>query len=705
MSSEHGQFGKYKLLRRIGSGGMGEVYLAKMQGQAEFEKLVVIKRLLPKRRSEQKYINMFFAEARVTAQLNHSKIAQIYEAGYIEDTPYIAMEYVNGKSLRLVLKAAQKRQKEQHGAPNAPELEPVHIAQIFIDLCQGLDFAHNAHHLSGAAMGLIHRDVNPHNILLSYQGEVKLIDFGIAKSELTLDKTQAGTIKGTVVYMSPEQSSGRQVDRRSDIFSMGICLFEILSGSNPFQKDSMPASLEAIRQAKIPPLDSAHFPWLHMFEPIVRKSLAKNPDDRYDNCQQMAQQLQQLLLQKALPEETLSLGQYLQHLFETEIEQESRLLEQTDLALIPNIGTRPLQNFSPEASKSDAQIGENLSRISERHSEHSRSSDVHQRHPKVASDFSQKTQADKLNQTIVEDPTSAEPMQQVVPPSHVFKKMAHRWGDDLHALSREYQAYTKLKTRVLRLVHKVRLQYSKWRTVMLARWEKLGLQTKKIVIVFSLAWCVMFVFGLFQLLMILRAEDAKHTMLQPPEMLARPADIWAMPEIAQEPDDKQDLENLSDLPEHEQGAHEMPPQMPSSELNERRVSKAHRGRPEHAKSINPTGNFILQANPEGLWINDGVQTGTNFVVTKEQGVLQFEVFEGDDEDHFIIKIHYKMHARKMEYRIESEPWANVLGVGGVMLGRTPLLLQEQSTTVLEFKNPKVQATQRLSLRFRSEIHG
>lgn len=330
MPQEAQQFGKYRLLRRIASGGMGEVHLAKLQGPSGFEKLLVIKRLLRERQHEQKFVDMFFSEARVAAQLGHSNIAQVYEVGTIDEVPYIAMEYVQGKSLRKVLDAARDR-------PTSAGSEHIPVAlvvQIVAKLCLGLDFAHDARHSSGAPLGLIHRDINPHNVLISYQGEVKVIDFGIAKSELTWEKTQVGTIKGTVVYMSPEQSLGQKLDRRSDLFSVGIVLYEALAGLNPFHKGTLGASLDAIRQPQ-PPAISTLRPELVAFVPLLARVLTRTPDQRFPTCGALAQALEALLDSGMVARSKLNLTAYMAELFGQEMLEEERALEATDLASLP----------------------------------------------------------------------------------------------------------------------------------------------------------------------------------------------------------------------------------------------------------------------------------------------------------------------------------------------------------------------------------
>lgn len=330
MPQETQQFGKYRLLRRIASGGMGEVHLAKLQGPNGFEKLLVIKRLLKERQGEQKFIDMFFSEARVAAQLGHSNVAQVYEVGTIDEVPYIAMEYVHGKSLRRVLDAA----KERPTSAGSEQVPVALVAQIVSQLCLGLSFAHDARHSSGAPLGLIHRDINPHNVLISYRGEVKVIDFGIAKSELTWEKTQVGTIKGTVVYMSPEQSLGQKLDKRSDLFSVGIVLYEALSGVNPFHKGTLGASLDAIRAAQ-PPAISTLRPELVAFVPMLARVLTRTPDQRFEDCSALARALDALLASGMVPRAKVGLAAYMTELFAQDMLEEERALEATDMASVP----------------------------------------------------------------------------------------------------------------------------------------------------------------------------------------------------------------------------------------------------------------------------------------------------------------------------------------------------------------------------------
>jgi serine/threonine-protein kinase len=320
--SQGSTFGKYILLKRLATGGMGEVFLAKLMGPVGFEKLLVVKRILHHHVTNKAVVDMFFAEARVAATLSHSNIVQIFEMGEIEDSYYIAMEYVHGKSLREVLDRAKER------GENIP---PALVAAIISGLAGGLSFAHNATNMSGERIGIVHRDINPQNLLISYSGEVKIIDFGIAKTDASLHQTETGTIKGKFVYMSPEQSAAGQLDKRSDIFSVGICLYEALTLVNPFAKANVVLSLDAIQRQVLPPISQTN-PKLAPFDSILEKALAKNREERFQDSIDLCDALQKIVVTGAVAKSPVTLKEYMHELFEEHIERENRLILETDSA-------------------------------------------------------------------------------------------------------------------------------------------------------------------------------------------------------------------------------------------------------------------------------------------------------------------------------------------------------------------------------------
>ncbi len=209
-------FGNYLLIEKVSVGGMAEVFKALMIGTEGFQKLVAIKRLLPSVAEDEEFARMFIDEANIAGQLHHANIAQVYDLGRIEEHYFIAMEYVQGRDLRAVF---DRLKRIKRGVP-------LNMAvYIVAKACEGLDYAHRKKDAQGRPLNIVHRDISPPNILLSYEGDVKIVDFGIAKATKKLTQTQAGILKGKFGYMSPEQVRGLPIDRRSDIFSIGIVLY------------------------------------------------------------------------------------------------------------------------------------------------------------------------------------------------------------------------------------------------------------------------------------------------------------------------------------------------------------------------------------------------------------------------------------------------------------------------------------------------
>jgi serine/threonine protein kinase len=297
------QFGKYQLLEKIGVGGMAELFKAKVIGEGGFEKLVAIKRILPHLSEEQDLISMFVDEARLAALLSHQNIVQIYDFGKECDTYFIAMEYLEGKDLRAVLRKANNA---------LPLGYALHIASR---ICAGLDYSHSLKDLKGNALNLIHRDISPQNVFITYSGEIKILDFGIAKAANRRTLAHDRVLKGKVSYMSPEQAAGKAVDRRSDIFSTGVLLYEMIAGVRMFHGDTG-EMLEQVREAEFEPIESvAHGLPAGVCE-LVRKGLAKDPDERYQSCGEMLAALEECLAFASSRPTAEGLSKFLQGLFD-----------------------------------------------------------------------------------------------------------------------------------------------------------------------------------------------------------------------------------------------------------------------------------------------------------------------------------------------------------------------------------------------------
>ena len=307
-------FGKYLLLERVNVGGMAEVFKAKAFGVEGFERLVAVKRILPSIAEDTEFITMFIDEAKIAVQLTHANIAQIFDLGKVGDSYFIAMEYVHGKDLRAIFDRARKR-----GEPL-----PVPMAcYVVMKVCEGLDYAHNKKDPAGRELNLVHRDVSPQNVLLSYDGEVKIIDFGIAKAAGKAGKTQAGILKGKFGYMSPEQVRGLPLDRRSDIFAMGICLYELLTGERLFVGESDFSTLEKVRNVEIMPPSTYNRRIPEELEQIVLKALAKDVDDRYQTAMDLHDDLQSFMYTSGNFFARKDLSGYMRKAFNDEIVKES----------------------------------------------------------------------------------------------------------------------------------------------------------------------------------------------------------------------------------------------------------------------------------------------------------------------------------------------------------------------------------------------
>ena len=318
-------FGKYLLLERISVGGMAEVFKAKTFGPAGatgaggYEKILAIKRILPSLAEDADFITMFIDEARICGQLHHPNICQIFELGRVQDAHFIAMEFVWGKDLLQIQNRFRKIRQTM-----APEM----AAFVAMKLCDGLDHAHKKKDASGKSLGIIHRDISPQNILVSYDGEVKVIDFGIAKAASRSSKTQAGVLKGKFGYMSPEQVRGLPIDRRSDIFAIGTILYELLTADRLFIGDSDFETLEKVRNVDVPPPSKAVKSCPPALEQIILKALKKDSEDRYQWAGEMQAELAAFLQSYAPAFSTVQISQWMREQFSAEMRREQEVLDQ-----------------------------------------------------------------------------------------------------------------------------------------------------------------------------------------------------------------------------------------------------------------------------------------------------------------------------------------------------------------------------------------
>jgi len=308
-------FGKYALLRKLAEGGMAELFLARQVGMEGFEKLLVVKRILPSLCTDESFVSMFLNEARVAARLNHPNVVQLYDLGKVGEQYFIAMELVHGEDLRAVQEQLGPTQKKV----------PLGLAcRVLADTLAGLHYAHTRVAPDGKPLGLVHRDISPANVLVTYEGTVKVCDFGIAKATAaTSEQTQTGLVKGKFAYMSPEQSKGQPVDARSDVFSCGILLWETLLSQRLFRRDSDMAMLRAVGGEPIRPPRQIRPDVPEALDRIVMRALERPLDRRYATAQEMRADLETLIRDQRWEADALAMQRWMRELFAAKLKAQA----------------------------------------------------------------------------------------------------------------------------------------------------------------------------------------------------------------------------------------------------------------------------------------------------------------------------------------------------------------------------------------------
>ncbi len=280
-------YGKYQLLELLARGGMAEVFKAKSYGVEGFEKVLVIKRILPELGANPQFVEMFIAEAKIAVTLSHANIVQVFDLGRADESYFIAMEYVAGYDLATVLRRGRQLRKT---------LSQELAVYVVSELAKGLDYAHRRRDANLRPLSIVHRDVSPQNVLLSFEGEVKLTDFGIAKARtIVKDETEVGVLKGKYAYMSPEQARAEPVDSRTDLYALGVVLYESLAGLNPFEAGSSYETIRRVRDGQAPMLKSIARDVPDELAAIVDRALSASADDRYPNAGKLYEELVQFL--------------------------------------------------------------------------------------------------------------------------------------------------------------------------------------------------------------------------------------------------------------------------------------------------------------------------------------------------------------------------------------------------------------------------
>jgi serine/threonine-protein kinase len=307
--------GKYRVLRRIAEGGMGEICLAAQVGPAGFERVVALKRMLASFTSDPAVQQLFLDEARLVAMLSHRNICQIIELGEDDGGYFVAMELVTGGSVLDLCKKVVLTTRAQ--------LDPFFAVDIAAQVAEALAYAWAHPGPDGQPLRIIHRDVSPHNILLSTSGDVKLIDFGVAKSSVQKHETDLGMVKGKLAYLSPEQSRGEPLDGRSDLFALGVVLYEMVTGSKPFERVNPIETMRAIQYEPLPLLGPVYPSWAAL-DPVLAQLTAKKKEDRFADANHAAEAL--LDLRQALPRPRKRLGPMVAEVFDNELRELSQFI-------------------------------------------------------------------------------------------------------------------------------------------------------------------------------------------------------------------------------------------------------------------------------------------------------------------------------------------------------------------------------------------
>src|SRR3954463_6548754 len=284
---------RYTITERIDHGGMAEVFRGVAESMEGFKKAVAIKRILPNLTKNQKFVSMFLDEARLSLLLQHANIVAVFDISKTPDNAYfLVMEFVDGCNLKALI----ERQKQK-----GKRIDAAHSIYLMIECCKALQYAHALEHPeTNEALGIVHRDISPPNILLSKNGEVKLVDFGLAKANSQIESTDPGVVKGKFSYLSPEAASGQPVDHRADVFSVGIILWELFTGKRLFYGDTDYQTVELVRQARIPSIAALNPEIEPELEAVVRKALAREPNDRYQSAADLGDALANYLFSRKM---------------------------------------------------------------------------------------------------------------------------------------------------------------------------------------------------------------------------------------------------------------------------------------------------------------------------------------------------------------------------------------------------------------------
>jgi eukaryotic-like serine/threonine-protein kinase len=300
------RLGRYTILKHLASGGMADVLLGRTDGIEGFERHVVVKRIRAEHAKDQRFIQMFLDEARVAANLHHQNIVQVHDIGESSGEYFFSMEYIHGEDLRKMLSAVSK---------TGTHMPLGYVVAIMTSTAAGIHYAHERKDSKGKPLNIVHRDVSPSNVLIGYDGSVKVVDFGIAKAAMRQVETRSGSLKGKVSYMSPEQCKGEDIDRRSDVWALGVLLYELATTTRLFKGDNDYLQMDAIVNGKVPPPRSRRPDLPNELQSIIMRALRVDPSKRYQTADELRIALDQFAVRAGLTASTSALAGYMQKLF------------------------------------------------------------------------------------------------------------------------------------------------------------------------------------------------------------------------------------------------------------------------------------------------------------------------------------------------------------------------------------------------------
>jgi serine/threonine-protein kinase len=312
---------KYRVLRKLEAGGMAEVFQAEVESIEGFKKQVAIKRVLPHLSQNKQFIEMFLDEARLSLKFSHANVAQTFSIGMSDNTYFITMEFIDGVNVRKMMEYYDRV---------GEAVDPAIASFVINEVCKGLSYAHNLTGPDGGPLGVVHRDVSPPNILISKQGEVKVLDFGLAKATSQLESTDPGLIKGKFAYLSAEAAHGLDVDKRADIFSAGTVLWEMVTGKRLFKGETDFDTVMNVRDAPVPPASSINPDVPVELDAILEKALQKDPDKRYQDAAEMGNDIMKMLFSKQMAVTSYDVAKIVQSIVAAEPKEVSREVDIID---------------------------------------------------------------------------------------------------------------------------------------------------------------------------------------------------------------------------------------------------------------------------------------------------------------------------------------------------------------------------------------